>query len=146
MGAYSEVLPARSSRKQQALDFISEYILEHGRSPARGEIAVALGVSDTRAKALVKKLAFEKMIERAAGAQRAITVPGLLERQLLERMRQMGAVVNDDFNQADRVLPLPQGHLPLVAILEHIPDVDAGEIHATSTYRRGACAGFNHRT
>jgi SOS-response transcriptional repressor LexA len=127
MGAYSEVLPAKISRKQQALDYISEYILEHGRSPAMGEIALALGVSDTRAKALVKKLAFEKMIERAAGAQRAITVPGLLERQL-------GVVVNDDFKRGDRVLPLPQGHLPLVAILEHIPDVDAGDLHATPTY------------
>jgi SOS-response transcriptional repressor LexA len=134
MGAYSEVLPAKTSRKQQALDYISEYILEHGRSPAMGEIALALGVSDTRAKALVKKLAFEKMIERAAGAQRAITVPGLLERQLLERMRSMGVVVNDDFKNGDRVLPLPQGHLPLVAILEHIPDVDAGDLHATPTY------------
>ena len=83
---------------------------------------------------MVKKLAFEKMIERAAGAQRAITVPGLLERQLLNRMRQMGVVVNEDFASADRVLPLPQGHLPLVAILEHIPDVDAGDPHATCTY------------
>ncbi|WP_165895422.1 hypothetical protein [Sphingomonas sp. PP-CE-1A-559] len=91
-------------------------------------------MSDTRAKALVKKLAFEKMIERAAGAQRAITVPGLLERQLLERMRSMGVVVNDDFKRGDRVLPLPQGHLPLVAILEHIPEVDAGDLHATSSY------------
>ena len=134
MGAVSEFLPAKLSRKQQALDYISKYILEHGRSPAMGEIALALGVSDTRAKALVKKLAFEKMIERAAGAQRAITVPGLLERQLLDRMRQMGVVVNEDFKSADRVLPLPQGHLPLVAILEHIPDVDAGDHYATPTY------------
>jgi SOS-response transcriptional repressor LexA len=134
MGVYSEVIPALSSRKQQALDFISHYILEHGRSPAMREIALALDVSDTRAKALVKKLAFEKMIERAAGAQRAITVPGLLERQLLDRMRQMGVVVNEDFAGADRVLPLPQGHLPLVAILEHIPDVDAGDPHAIPTY------------
>lgn len=131
MGVYSEILP---SRKQQALDFISGYILEHGRSPAMREIALALDVSDTRAKALVKKLAFEKMIERAAGAQRAITVPGLLERQLIERMRQLGIVVNEDFANADRVRPLPQGHLPLVAILEHIPDVDAGDLHATPTY------------
>lgn len=98
-----------------------------------GEIAIALGVSDTRAKALVKKLAFEKMIERAAGAQRAITVPGLLERQLLARMRAMGVVANEDFNRADRARPLPQGHLPLVVILEHIPDLDAGDLHAKPT-------------
>ena len=46
MDAYSEVLRAKTSRKQQALDYISEYILEHGRSPAMSEIALALGVSD----------------------------------------------------------------------------------------------------
>lgn len=125
MGLYTGELSARPSRKQQALDYISDYILEHGRSPAMNEIAQRLGVSDTRAKALVKKLAFEKMINRAAGAQRAITVPGLLERQLLDRMREMGVILNEDFNSADRVLPLPQGHLPLVAIIAHIPDDDA---------------------
>ena len=123
MGVIIEGLPARVSRKHQALEFISTYILRHGRSPAMNEIAAALGVSDTRAKALVKKLAAEQMIERAAGAQRAISVPGLLERHLLERMRGMGMVVNEDFNRADHALPLPQGHLPLVAIIEHIPDV-----------------------
>ncbi len=133
MGAYSEVLAAPVSRKQQALDFISYYILEHGRSPAMREIAMALDVSDTRAKALVKKLATEKMIERAAGAQRAITVPGLLERQLLDRMRDLGFVVNDDVKNVGRALPLPQGHLPLVAIIEHIPDVDAGDPYAAPT-------------
>lgn len=134
MGVYSEVLPARTSRKQQAYDYTCTYTLEHGRSPAMGDVAVALGVSDTRAKALVKKLAVEKMIFRAAGAQRAITVPGLIERQLIERMRQMGIVVNEDFMGLDGVLPFPQGHLPLVAILEHIPDIDAGDSDATPTY------------
>lgn len=123
MGVIGEVLPAPTGRKQQALDFISDYILRFGRSPAMSEIAVALGVSDTRAKALVKKLAAEQMIERAAGAQRAISVPGLIERHLLERMRGMGMVVNEDFVQPTRAMPLPQGHLPLVAIIEHIPDV-----------------------
>jgi len=68
MGAYSEIL---RSQKLQALNFTSDYTLGHGRSPATGEIAIALGVSDTRAKALVKKPAFEKMIERAASVHRA---------------------------------------------------------------------------
>lgn len=57
MGAHSPLHLARSSRKQEALDFISEYILEHGRSPAMSEITQSLGVSDTKVKALVKKLA-----------------------------------------------------------------------------------------
>ena len=123
MGVIRDVLQAPTSRKQQALDFISEYILRFGRSPAMSEIAVSLGVSDTRAKALVKKLAAEQMIERAAGAQRAISVPGLIERHLLERMRGLGMVVNEDFVHPNRAMPLPQGHLPLVAVIEHIPDV-----------------------
>lgn len=124
MGVLVEALPVRVSRKQQALQFISKYILTNGRSPAMNEIAASLGVSDTRAKALVKKLASERMIERAAGAQRAISVPGLLERHLIERMRSMGMVVDDDFTGIDHAMPLPQGHLPLVALIEHIPDVD----------------------
>lgn len=133
MGAFSEVLAAPVSRKQQAYDFISEYILEHGRSPAMADIALKLGVSDTRAKALVRKLSVEKMILRPPGGQRAITVPGLLERHLLDRMRKMGFVINDDFKHLDHVLPLPQGHLPLVAIIEHIPDDDAGDPYAEPT-------------
>lgn len=128
--AANDGLPAGASRKAQALAFISAYIVREGRSPAMGEIATALGVSDTRAKALVKKLAVEKMIERAPGAQRAISVPGLLERHLIERMRAMGVVVNEDFTRPDALLPLPQGHLPLVAIIAHIPDDDDGDQHA----------------
>lgn len=113
------------SRKDQALAFISDYIIRQGRSPVMREIAQALDVSDTRAKALVKKLAFEKMIERLPGSQRGITVPGLFERHLLEQMRAQGVIIDGDFLRADKMLPLPQGHLPLVAIIEHIPDVAA---------------------
>ncbi|RMB34291.1 hypothetical protein C8J47_2012 [Sphingomonas sp. PP-F2F-G114-C0414] len=64
------MLSAGASLKQQALDFISHYILEHGRSPAMRQIALVLAFSDKRAKALVKKLAFEKMIERGRRAAR----------------------------------------------------------------------------
>lgn len=122
MGVIVETPPMRISRKDQAFAYISAYILSNGRSPAMSEIAGSLGVSDTRAKALVKKLCHERMIERAAGAQRAITVPGLLERHLLERIRGMGMVIDDDFKRLDHSIPLPKGHLPLVALIEHIPD------------------------
>lgn len=118
MGIHVEVLSARPSRKHQAYDFIKSYILREGRSPAMGEIAIALGVSDTRAKALVKKLALERMISRAAGAQRGISIPGLMEQHIAERLRAAGLRMDDDFGPA----PFPQGHLPLVAIIEHVPD------------------------
>jgi SOS-response transcriptional repressor LexA len=118
MGIHVEVLSAQPSRKQQAYDYIKHYILREGRSPAMGEIAIALGVSDTRAKALVKKLALEQMISRAAGAQRGISIPGLMEQHIAERLRAAGVRMDDDFAPA----PFPQGHLPLVAIIEHVPD------------------------
>lgn len=118
MGVIVEVLPTGASRKEQAYDYIKRYILREGRSPSMGEIAVALGVSDTRAKALVKKLALEKMISRAAGAQRGIGIPGLMEQHIAERLRAAGVRMDGDFEAS----PLPQGHLPLVAIIEHVPD------------------------
>jgi SOS-response transcriptional repressor LexA len=111
-----------SGKRDQALAFISEYIVREGRSPAIGEIAVALGVGLSRAKALVKKLAEEKMINRAPGSQRAITVPGLMDRHIEQRMREMGGfVINGDFICPLKTLPFPKGHLPLVAIIDHIP-------------------------
>lgn len=126
MGIHVEVLTARPSRKQQAYEFIKSYILREGRSPAMGEIAVALGVSDTRAKALVKKLAQELMINRAAGAQRGISIPGLMEQHIAERLRAAGVRMDGDFAAS----AFPQGHLPLVAIIEHIADNDDGDPHA----------------
>ncbi|MEP9401876.1 hypothetical protein [Sphingomonas sp. VNH70] len=115
------------SRKAQALAYISDYIVRHGRSPVMREIAQHLDVSDTRAKALVKRLALDKMIERLPGSQRGISVPGLLEKHLLERMRAMGVVANEDFLCPANTLPLPQGNLSLVAIIEHIPDDDRSQ-------------------
>ncbi len=116
------------SRKAQALAYISDYIVRHGRSPVMREIAQHLDVSDTRAKALVKRLALDKMIERLPGSQRGISVPGLLERHLLERMREMGFVANDDFiSHPLQSLPLPQGNLPIVAVIQHMPKDDPSQ-------------------
>ncbi len=115
------------SRKAQALAYISDYIVRYGRSPVMREIAQHLGVSDTRAKALVKLLAHDKMVERLPGSQRGISVPGLLEKHLLERIRELGIVVNDDFIHPLRTLPLPQGNLPIVAVIQHMPKDDPSQ-------------------
>jgi SOS-response transcriptional repressor LexA len=120
MGKRVEVLPVLPSRKQQAYEFIRRYLLSHGRSPTMEDIAIALGVSDTRAKTLVKKLTAEKRIVRPPGGQRAITIPGLIEQHLLDRLHELGVVVNDDFLNHDT---FPKGKLPVVAIIEHTPDV-----------------------
>jgi SOS-response transcriptional repressor LexA len=122
MGIHSEFLPARTSRKDQAYDFIKRYILREGRSPTMEDVGAALGVSDTRAKALVKKLSAEKMIVRPAGGQRAITIPGLLEQHLIEQLRAQGVIVDEDFLIDGVARAFPKGHLPLVAVIEHIPD------------------------
>ncbi|KAK0348704.1 hypothetical protein LTR94_036116, partial [Friedmanniomyces endolithicus] len=84
------------TRKQQALAAIIAHIRRTGHSPSIGEIAAALGVGLTRAKALVHQLAVDKSIERAAGAQRAISVPGLFEQLVLEKLRADGWVVDRD--------------------------------------------------
>lgn len=123
MGCEVAVLPALPSRKQQAYEFIKSYILRHRRSPTMEEIAIALGVSVTRAKALVRMLALDKMIERPVGGQRAITIPGLIEAELLDRLHQLGITVNADFVDG-AVATFPKGHLPLVAIIEHDPDLN----------------------
>ncbi|MBM7407073.1 SOS-response transcriptional repressor LexA [Sphingomonas sp. JUb134] len=136
MGVHCETMPAQLSRKLQAYAFICDYILEMGFSPAMGEIAAALGVSDTRAKALVKILTVEKRVFRTPGAQRAIIVPGLLEQHVLNKLRAGGAIVNEDWLNLKQPLPLPQGNLPLVAIIEHIPDVADEDPHAAEIDER----------
>ncbi len=118
----------RPTRKDQALAFIAAYLTRTGISPSIGEIAANLGVGPTRAKALVHRLAKERAIERAPGAQRAISIPGLFDQLVIDRLRQDGWTVDRDV----MVGACPQGHLPLVAILEHIADPDDGGDHAGS--------------
>lgn len=65
------------SRKAQALAYITNHLRTKGHSPSMNDIALALGVGKTRAKTLVHQLATAKMIDRAPGSQRAISVPGL---------------------------------------------------------------------
>lgn len=118
-----------ASRRDEAYDFIRAYIVRHGHSPSMDDVRIALGVSKTRAKALVHQLAVAKMIERVPGAQRGISIPGLVRALVLEELRREGFVVNKD---AETGVPCPQGHLPLIAILEHVPSIVAGDQHDQS--------------
>lgn len=115
-----------ASRRLEAFDFIRTYIVHHGHSPSMEDVRAALGVSKTRAKALVHQLAVAKMIERVPGAQRGISIPGLVRELVLEELRREGYVVNKDVLTGG---PCPQGHLPLIAILEHVPAIVAGDRH-----------------
>ena len=130
MGAEIEITEGTLSRKAQALAFITDYILREGHSPAMGDIARGLGVGRTRAKNLVHQLAVDKMIERAPGAQRGISVPGLAQQQMIEQLRREGWTVDQDVKHAGRAYPCPQEHLPLVTIIAHIPDPVAGDDNA----------------
>lgn len=112
---------AARSRKAQALAFICDFIVERGHSPAMIDIARALRVSKPRAKQLVDQLAIDGSIERLAGAQRAITVPGLTRRVAIAQLRREGYVIDADAFTGG--MPgLPKDNLSLVAIIEHFPD------------------------
>ncbi len=130
---FKDVRPA--SRRDEAYAFIRTYIVRHGHSPSMEDVRVALGVSKTRAKALVHQLAVAKMIERVPGAQRGISIPGLFRELVLEELRRDGYIVDKDVITGG---PCPQGHLPLVAILEHVPSIVAGDHHDQS--ERGGAA------
>ena len=117
---------ARPSRKADALAFITRYLVEHGHSPSIGDVAAALKVGRTRAKALIHQLAQDKAIERAPGAQRAISVPGLFDQLVVDRLRADGWTVNP----LERSIspPCPQEHLSLMPALEQfLTDDDSGE-------------------
>ncbi len=120
-----------ATRRDEAYLFIRTFIIERGHSPSMDEVAMALGVKKTRAKALVHQLAFRKMIDRVPGAQRGITIPGLVRELVLEELRREGYVVNQDVLTGG---PCPQGHLPLIAILEHVPSIVAGDHHDQSEH------------
>lgn len=118
-----------AGRKAEAYAFICDCLVQTGVSPSMRQIAAALKVSPTRAKALVHQLANDRAIERAPGAQRAISVPGLFDELVIDKLRQKGWRVDRDIVDE---LPCPQGHLHLVAILEHTPAIVAGDPHDQS--------------
>jgi SOS-response transcriptional repressor LexA len=116
------------TRKAQAYNWIRAYIETTGNSPSMGDVALALGVSLSRAKALVHQLTREKRIDRAPGAQRGISIPGLFKELVLKELREQGYVVDRDITKP----PYPQEQLQLVALLEHVPATVAGESHVQS--------------
>ena len=118
--------PPQLSRKAQALAFIEQFLTTKGHSPTIGEIAQALGVSDTRVKSLIHVLAQERAIVRAPGAQRGISVPGLAERAAIAQLRAAGWKIDEDVRHAGPE-GFPKGHLPLVAVIKHIVAPESGE-------------------
>ena len=112
-------------KKDIALAFIMKRIVRTGTSPSLGEIAAELRVSSSRVKALVAQLEADGRIERRPGAQRALTVRDVAgtRAMLTSVVARLGWAVNGE-------PPLPQGHLPMLPALEHIPDIDWPGAHA----------------
>lgn len=95
--------------------------LAHGRgSPSITEIARRFGFSITRAKQLVDRLVKGGWITRAAGAQRAIQVPGRARAHAIEILRAEGFAVDEDLLEVSGGFPKLQ--LPALPDLVHIPD------------------------
>lgn len=117
-----------SGRPAEAFAYICDCLFR-GYSPSIGELAGFLGVSRSRAKALIHYLANKQAIERAPGAQRAISIPGLFDQLVIDKLRREGWKVDRDVVDAK---PCTQGHLHMVAILEHIPAIVAGDPHDQS--------------
>lgn len=117
------MLPAPPTRRAEALAYITQHLCTKGHSPSMNDIALALGVGLTRAKTLVHQLAAERMIERAPGSQRAISVPGLTEKMIAEKLRAQGWIVDEDLTRNGGTGP--QGHLSLIAVLDHAPLAEA---------------------
>jgi len=115
-------LAPKASRKAQVLAYIVDQLTHGGRSPSLEEISRELGVSKSRAKQLVRDLEFERRIRRVAGAQRAITVPGLERQIAIARLRADGYTVNEDFMHVDP--PCTHVQLPIVAVIAHDADHD----------------------
>lgn len=118
-------VPAIGTREAEALAFIERHLETLGYSPTMDEIAGALGVGGTRARQLVHRLAQRRAIERKAGAQRGISVPGLFERLVKARLRAEGVKVDEDFVRAPEC---GISELPLMPPFEHIDVDDWAEI------------------
>lgn len=114
------------SRKAEVLAYIVDRIVRSGVSPTLEEIRGHLNVSKTRAQELVRKLELEGRVVRRPGAQRALTVPEIeaARRQMLEEMPAEGWTVGYGPRLYHPPDPCMHVHLPMLAELEHIPDVE----------------------
>lgn len=86
--------PAMVSRKLLVLAFVRDYIASWQGSPSYGEIAAGVGVSQTRAKQLVKALVKEHRLLRRPGT-RGLSLPAR-HREALQALREAGWNVSQD--------------------------------------------------
>lgn len=129
MGAPLRLKPTMRSRKLLALEFICEYWAEHNYSPSFGEIGAALGhISNSRVNAIVRKLADEQLIGHRPGVPRSITLPSSRE-EALRVLRAEGWPSHELIARIVRDADVgTKATLPLVPELDHVPDLDDGDM------------------
>lgn len=115
-------------RRDEVLAFVMERLVRDRVSPTAGEIAAHFGFSEARAKQLVKQLIELRRLERTPGAKRGLRVVDVAEtRHLLQDvMRALGWVAAEPMGPLEA---FPNSQLPLVAVLDHIPEVELGKNH-----------------
>lgn len=98
-------------------------------SPTAAEIARHFGFSEARAKQLVKQLIAEGAVARTPGAKRGLRVRDVSDtrHQLQEVMRRLGWCTADPLGSLQP--PLPNSQLSLIAVLDHIPGIEAGDLY-----------------
>lgn len=119
--------PTMASRKLQLLAYAKRYMAMYGRSPSYGEMAAELGITRNHAKRLVIQLECDGDMLRRAGARRGISFPAagdnVSEGDALLKLRELGydVALHIVFKPGE---PGTNFTLPLIAELDHIPDVD----------------------
>lgn len=113
-------------RRHQVLAFIMERLVRERVSPTAAEIARKFQFSEARAKQLIKQLIAEGAVARTPGAKRGLRVCDVSENrhQLQEMMRRLGWCTADPLGPLQP--PLPNSQLSLIAVLDHIPGIEAG--------------------
>lgn len=142
MGAPFNPSATMGSSKIAAFAFIRQFIVEWQRGPSLSEIANAIGRSKDTARRAVRRLDHEGLIIRTPGERgiRLPDVPKLISRdEALARLRDEGFVIDEDVLHVSVPGPArPITTLPLLAKLDHIPDIDfSGDSHDIDRGRTG---------
>lgn len=131
------------NRKALVLSFIKQYFADHGCSPSYGEIAAGLNTNRERVYHAVRQLTDDGDIVRVPGQRRSIALPDpseqLSEVDALRQLRRIGWRI--DLSAMNLLgplaLPVTNPTLPLIPELDHIPEVELGDIHDQRASRTG---------
>ncbi len=111
-------------RREEVLAFVLEQLASGRGCPSFKEIGDAVGVKETRARQLVDQLVEIGIIGRTAGLQRNLVIRDVtLARAIaVQVFRRIGGFAADPLGEL--VGPCAQAQLPIVAVLQHIPEDD----------------------